>query len=303
MAIAEKFSLTRPKATLMVRHWAHATPKATVLILHGMVEHSARYDAFANKLHDAGYAVLAVDHRGHGETTTTTGPRGYFAPKGGWQVVLEDITAVSDYVRKLYPDVPHFLFGHSMGSILLRCFLAQYGQGYSGAIICGTAPWPGLQGEVGLKLAQALAKVAPKATGSLLNAATFAGYNNGFEKRTDFDWLSRDQKEVDKYIADSECGFVPTNVFFRDLLVGTKLANADETYKATPKDLPLLLISGAVDPVGGKDAVDKVAKHYRAAGVAELSVVTYPEARHELLNETNRDEVVGNIVTWLGERL
>lgn len=302
MTVAEKISLPRPGASLNVLRWAPVegrAPKAVVQLLHGMVEHSRRYAELAEYLIAQGFAVVIHDHRGHGETSTDEGLPGFFGASDGWSVVLADVHAVREWVDGEYPGVPHFILGHSMGSLLLRDYLSRHGKGLTGAIVVGTAIWPTGKGDAGLKLAEVLARVAPKSRGSLLNAAMFAGFNDGLEGRTDFDWLSRDRAVVDAYVADPQCGFVPTNVFFRDLMVGTRRANSLVAYQNCPADLPLLIISGAEDPVGGSGAVAEVVGKYRNAGKERLRFAVYEGARHEILNEINRDEVFADVVRWL----
>nr|WP_120491822.1 alpha/beta hydrolase [Corynebacterium lactis] len=303
MTTPEQISLARDGATLNVLRWdpagkagAARQPRAVVQLVHGMVEHSRRYAEFAEYLIAQGFAVVIHDHRGHGETVTDEGLPGFFAASRGWEVALDDVHAVREFVDQEFAGVPHFLLGHSMGSLMVRDYLSRHGAGLAGAVVVGTAIWPEGKGDAGLRLAELLTRLRPKAKGRLLNAATFAGFNNGLEGRTDFDWLSRDHQVVDAYIADPNCGFVPTNTFFRDLMVGTRRANSPEAYRAIPSDLPILVISGAEDPVGGAGAVAEVVGKLRGAGVEDLRFEAYPGARHEILNEINRDEVFADIV-------
>lgn len=320
-------TISRPGATISVKLWpledaesadrtSASGPKGVVQIVHGMAEHCSRYDDFAIFLNSKGYAVVAHDHRGHGDTVTEDSPLGYFAAESGWDVAVSDLAAVRSYVDAKYPGVPHFMLGHSMGSLMLRDYLGRSGapmglggrvtgdevyggEGLAGAIVMGTVVWLGVQADIGVALSALLKKFAPKAEGKLLNTLSFAGFNAKTEKRTEFDWLSRDHAQVDAYIADSKCGFIPTNTFFSDVLSGAKAANADAMYSSTRKDLPILVTSGAEDPAGGAGAVAEVYGKYREAGVSDVRFKTYPGARHEILNEINGAEVYDDIVGWL----
>ncbi|MFO6450228.1 alpha/beta hydrolase [Corynebacterium sp. HMSC064E08] len=309
MTSAVRTSLSRPGATLNVLRWvpendkgAPITPKGVVQIVHGMVEYANRYAKFAEYLVSQGYAVVAHDHRGHGMTKTDAGIPGYFADYGGWNLILEDLHAVRQYVDAEFPGSKHYILGHSMGSLLTRNYIAKYGEGLTGVIIMGTVSWPGAKGDAGMKVANLLAKIRPTAPGKLLNTLTFADYNKGFERRTKFDWLTRDHKVVDAYIADDKCGFVPTNAFFRDLLVGTHYANSSEAYEKAPDELPLFVVSGAVDPAGGAACVTEVVGKYLNAGKKDVRFKVYPDGRHEILNELNKEEVYSDIVAWLESR-
>jgi alpha-beta hydrolase superfamily lysophospholipase len=281
------------------------TPRAVVQIAHGMAEHAARYERFAEALTGAGYAVYANDHRGHGQTATTEG-HGYLADRDGWGTVVADMSAVTQFVQAEHPGVPVVLFGHSMGSFLSRAYAAQHGSRLAGLILSGTAGNPGPLAAVGKGVAGAQARLrGRKHQSGLMNTLTFGQYNSAFKpNRTDFDWLSRDDAEVDAYIADPLCGNVFTTSFYSDLLGGLQQINRTAAYAAAPRDLPVLVIAGSADPVGnaGKGPRE-VAGAYRSAGLSDVTTTIYPDARHELLNETNRDEVTADILAWLDEHL
>ncbi|WJZ02142.1 alpha/beta hydrolase [Corynebacterium freiburgense] len=282
---------------LCVYTWPVDSPRGVVRIAHGMVEHGRRYNALAEYLNEHGYAVVAHDHRGHGNTKGV--PRGYFADEHGWDAVIADIQTVGRYAAERFPEKPQFLVGHSMGSFLTRDYIFRYGDELRGAAIIGTGTWAGLVGQIGLNLANLLSMKSPKEPGKLLTSLVFAGFNKGFEQRTDFDWLSRDHAEVDAYMADPDCGFAATNRFFADFLGAVKQC---EQYFDLPVVLPVYIASGELDPVGGINAVNDVAAAYRRRG---LDVVThvYPGARHEIFNETNKEEVYQHLVQWLDSRL
>lgn len=280
-------------------------PTAVVQIAHGMAEHAARYERFATALTGAGYAVYAEDHRGHGRTSERTG-MGYLSDADGFDTVAADIDALFRVAQEEFPGRPLVLFGHSMGSMLARHYASSHSPDIAALILSGTAGDPGLLGKVGQQVARAEAKVRGARTPSpLMNAMVFGQYNKAFKPtRTDFDWLSRDEAEVDAYIADPLCGKVFSSGFYADILSGLARINDDANVSKVRGDLPILLIAGTKDPVGdnGK-GVSAVGEQYRRLGVRDVTVTLYADARHELLNETNRDEVTADVLSWLAQRL
>lgn len=276
--------------------------KGVIQIAHGLSEHAGRYVAFAEKLTEEGYAVYANDHRGHGQTAGSPEKAGYFEDSPFWKTALEDMHQLTRIIQKEHIGLPIFLFGHSMGSLLTRQYITQWGTRLSGAIICATGGDPGMLGTVGAVIAKLTAAINGKKERSpFLNKLSFGQYNTAFQpNRTEFDWLSREETEVDKYINDPYCGVVFTAGFWVDLLKGVKYINSKEAYSKTPKDLPLLLLAGDKDPVGdmGKGVL-QVKQAYEKVPIKNLQCTLYPEARHELLNETNRKEVISDILNWL----
>ena len=270
-------------------------PRAVIQVVHGMTEHSARYERLATAAVAAGYAVVADDHRGHGLT----------APPGGWERVLTDLSAVLDAERASWPGAPVVLLGHSWGSFLVRLLAARRGRDLAGLIVMGTGGDPGAAGRVGGAVGSLLCRLrGPAAPGRLLHFLVFggpSGFNRSFAPaRTEVDWLSRDEAEVDAYVADPLCGFVCSNAFFRDLAVGPGAAARPAVYRAAPRDLPVLVVSGGRDPVGAAGRGPRqVADAYRRAGAGDVVLRLYPGARHELLNETNRDEVTRDLLDWI----
>ncbi|MCR5761624.1 MAG: lysophospholipase [Sphaerochaetaceae bacterium] len=280
-------------------------PKAFIQILHGMAEHSDRYARFAKFLNKNGYAVFAGDHRGHGDSIED-GLKGYFTEKDGWDRIAEDASELAAFVTSQHAASTTFLFGHSMGSFLARTVMVNNPQFYTGVVIMGTSASMGLVGKVGKLVCKSqISGKGPKEKGVLMDKLSFGSYNNAFKPvRTDFDWLSRDPREVDKYVADDLCGFVCTNAFYLDLLTGIETANNVRRAKSLPSDLPLLIISGEADPVGANGkGVRKVYDLYKKAGISDVTLKLYPEARHELLNETNRSEVEEYILSWFEAHL
>lgn len=292
--------------SIFVQLWLPAgEPRALVLIAHGMAEHGARYERFAERLTASGYAVYVPDDRGHGKTATEE-ELGYLADKEGFRRVIDDDHEIAKRMQDSYPGLPLFLFGHSMGSFVSQGYIALYGEGLSGCVLSGTSgPMPAAL-MAGGKAVAALGCLfkGRRAKAPLANRLSFGSYNDAFKpNRTEFDWLSRDPAEVDKYVADPRCGFVCTYGFFKDFLAGLSFIHRPEVMARIPKSLPILLVSGSTDPVGAASgAVDALAAMYRGLGIGRVDEKLYEGARHEILNETNRDEVMSDIVAWLEER-
>lgn len=295
-------------ATIWLHSWLPedgGAVRGVVQIAHGMGEHAARYAPFATFLTGAGYAVYANDHRGHGMTAGAAGHRGHFADADGWRLALEDMRRVAAIIAADHPALPLFLFGHSMGSFLARSFILRYGAPLQGVVLSGTGGDPGLLGWLGLALARGEIRVrGARAASGLLTKLSFAGFNAPFRpNRTPFDWLSRDDGEVDRYLADPFCGGYFTAAFFRDLFSGIREVSRPIAVGDVPAGLPILLLSGERDPVGnGTRGVRQVADAYRRAGVRDVTCRFYPDGRHEMLNELNRDEVHRDIAGWLDAR-
>lgn len=276
------------------------TPKAIVQISHGMAEHCARYQRFAEALCRAGFAVIAHDHRGHGETAVIPDDLGFFAECDGWSKVVADLGAVQDAARAAWPAVPVFLFAHSMGSFIAQDFIAGQGARLAGLVLCGsngTAP-PSI-GRLVARLERL--RLGARGRSGLLLQQAFGAFNKTIANpRTEFDWLSRDPAEVDAYIADPLCGFNVTTQLWIDLLDALARLATDRHKAAVPKDLPILAIAGDADPVsrGGK-GIAPLIEGYRRVGIRSAEMRLYPGARHELMNEIIRDEVVGDMFRWL----
>jgi len=280
-------------------------PRGIVQIAHGMAEHAARYERFAEALTGAGYAVYANDHRGHGQTAAPA-DHGYFADRDGFATVVGDLSSVSEFAQAEHSGVPLVLFGHSMGSFLSRAYAAQHGARLAALVLSGTAGDPGPIATVGKGLATVQARLRGRRHASgLMDKLTFGQYNSKFKpNRTSFDWLSRDESEVDKYVSDPLCGNVFSAAFYADLLGGVQQVNGAAAFAAVPRDLPVLVTSGELDPVGdnGKGPRE-VGDKYRKAGVTDVTTTIYPEGRHEVLNDTNRDEATADILAWLDQHL
>ena len=280
--------------------------KGIVQISHGMAEWAYRYDYFAKALNREGYIVYANDHRGHGLTAPSMEDVGYISDNDGFFDKVEDMRELNQLIREEHPSLPVVLFGHSMGSFLSQRYIQLYGSDLVGVILSGSN---GKQGPI-INLGIALAYLEMKFKGRrhrsrLLDKLSFGSYNRAFpDNRTKFDWLSRDEKLVDRYIEDPYCGGIFTSSFFYDFLRGLKMITRRKNLEAVSKNLPIYIFSGSMDPVGGfGKGVEKLKEMYETHGLKEVSLVLYPEGRHEMLNEINRDEVIEDIVRWLNKIL
>ena len=274
-------------------------PRAVVQILHGMAEHMGRYERMAKALNEKGFAVAGRNHRGHGPEAETLG---FFADRDGWDVLLRDAHAVSLDLKKRYPGAPFFLLGHSMGSFLAREYALRWGKELDGLILSGTGFYDKPLCAAGLLLAKLSPKKKPA---NFVNSIAFAGNNKPFSPgRTGFEWLSRDEKEVDKYVADPLCGFCFTGGAFADFFGGLLALTDESRLQNMPKELPVYFMSGDRDPVGQMgEGVKKAAEQFQKARMKDVTVKLYPGARHELFNEINRDEVTADLVDWLSGRV
>lgn len=290
-------------AQLALYEWpAPASPKAVVQITHGLAEHAGRYDRLARALSQAGYAVFASDHRGHGRTARGPSDLGFFGESGGFQRLVNDQLEVNHELALRYPALPRVLLGHSFGSFVSQAYLFEHAHSVSAVILSGTTSANRLLVAPGLGLARALrVPLGPRGKSQLLQQLTFGSYNDAFKPvRTKFDWLSRDPAEVDKYVADPLCGFDNSVQGWIDLLGGLLYIRSSERQRRLPKELPIYLISGTADPVGdmGKGPT-RLAQQYAAAGLKRVKLNLYPSARHELFNETNRTQVTNELIAWL----
>lgn len=270
--------------TLATYAWDAATePRAVVQIAHGLAEHAARYDRLAADLNASGYLVRATDHRGHGGSITEVA--GDFGA-AGFDGLITDVAAYGGALRTEHPDLPLFLIAHSMGSFAAQAVLLENSEQYAGVVLSGSTALDGL------------AAVMAQSEGP----AGLEAFNAGFEHRTGYEWLSRDEAEVDAYVADPLCGFdLPEETV--PALFGPAARLADhEVLSGIRSDLPLLIVSGSADPLaGGGDLVRLLGKRYQAAGLTDVTVKLYDDARHEIFNETNRDDVARDVIGWLDQ--
>ncbi|MGA2793813.1 MAG: lysophospholipase [Roseiarcus sp.] len=293
------FAIERDGATIAVRRWLpDGAPRAAVQIAHGLAEHSARYERLAVALTGAGYAVYASDHRGHGPACPAA-DLGFFAAEDGWRKCLDDLWAVNRRIAADLPELPIVFMGHSLGSIMGQQFIAEHGAALAGAVLSATSGTPPAILPLGRLLARFERwRLGPLGHSALLRKMLFEDFNKPFKPaRTDFDWLSRDPGEVDKYIADPLCGFAFTVQLAIDLLDAIGPIASKEMVARVPKTLPIYIFSGARDPVGVQ--LQGLLEAYRDAGLTKVTTRIYPDAHHEMLNETNRDEVTADLIDWL----
>lgn len=288
--------------SLFVYEWLPSqTPHGVVQIVHGMAEHAARYEDTARALNSAGWAVYAADNRGHGKMTREQ-DLGHFADHDGWATVLRDLKRVRDEARSRHPEGPFVLMGHSLGSFLVQSFLFTYPGSIDAAVLSGTNGDPGPIALAGAAAALLeCMRMGKRGKSKLLDQLSFGKFNMPFKpNRTAFDWLSRDPAQVDRYVADPRCGFMVTTQAWRDILFGLRENARPENLAKIPKNVPIYLFSGAKDPVSAETkGVEKLIAAYRAAGLTELESRFYPDGRHEMVNETNREEVWRDLITWL----
>lgn len=281
-------------------------PAALVQISHGMAEYAARYDYFAADLVLRGFAVYAHDHRGHGETAGSLENLGYLADKEGFERVTLDLKEVIARFKKDFPAKKIFLLGHSFGSFIAQNYIEHFGSEINGCILSGSAGPRLALVNAGRFIAGFIIMLKGKRHRSLfLQEMAFGKYNKGIENPASKNaWLSRDVEEVRKYDSNECNGFLPPAGFFYDLFTGLSRIHLKKAMKQIPKDLPIFLFAGTADPVGdyGK-TVKALAGIYRVLGITDITLTLYPEGRHEMLNEINKDEVIHNIVEWLRKRV
>ncbi|MCG7408673.1 lysophospholipase [Paenibacillus sp. ACRRX] len=279
--------------------------RGIIQIAHGMTETALRYERFAAELIQQGYIVYANDHRGHGKTASRPEQLGHME-KGDFMGMVHDMGQLSQYVQERHPNVPLVLFGHSMGSFLSQMYITKYGHLLHGLILSGSNGPRGLDLSAGVRVSQVIRALKGAAHRSeFINNLAFGGFNRSFKPSlTPFDWLSRDEQEVQKYIDDPMCGYVCTVGFYYEFFCFLKEVHHPSTLAKVPLKLPVLIVSGSQDPVGnfGK-GLRKLKALYKQLGVQEVSLILYPGARHELLNETNRDEVTLDCIEWLNRLL
>ncbi|WAH35162.1 alpha/beta hydrolase [Alicyclobacillus dauci] len=274
---------------------------AVVVLLHGMGEHIGRYESFAQVLNREGYVVYGHDQRGHGKTGEATTSHGYLGPNG-FQQLVDDAAQMVHLVKDAHPNVPVVLFGHSMGSFVAQSFLSRHAGKIDACVLCGSNGPEGRLLLVARYLAKRYArKFGVHAESKLLTKLTFGAYNRAFRpNRTPFDWLTRDTDALQAYLSDSQCGFPLSAASMHDMFTELGEIFRRERMSQIPRDLPIFIIAGEADPVGhqGK-GIYRLIDVYRKAGLTAVSYRIYPQARHELLHEINRETVYQDILAWL----
>lgn len=298
--------ITNDGEKIFYYHWKTINPKGIVQIAHGVGEHAGRYKPIASLLQEQGYEVYANDHRIHGNSVKSKDLLGFYEGGNYFNDAVEDMHELTKIIQQEHPDRKVILFGHSMGSLLSREYVTKYGKDLDALVLSGTASFMKGLGTVGLAGAN-ITKffIGRKRSSSTLKSLFFSEFNKKFKpNRTKVDWISRDDKQVDLFESDPlRIEDFSTSVFI-DILKGSKKINAQRTFEATPKDLPIYIFSGDKDPVGemGK-GIKKVANQYKKAGINDLTLKIYEGGRHEMLNEINKEEVEQDFINWLNHRI
>ncbi len=273
--------------------------KGVICIVHGMAEHSDRYIDIAKYLCENGYAVFMHDHAGHGKSVKDDDDLGYFGNDNGNEKIVDDVKEVISVVKKKYPSLPVILWGHSMGSFVVRRFTAKYPELCDGAVFCGTSG-ANPAAAAGIATANLIVKLlGPRHRSNLLDTMAFGAYNKKFTGNTGFEWLSKNSKNIEDYVIDKLCGYKFTAAGFKDLFSLLASVSSKEWYNAVPSDLPVYLIAGDMDPVGnyGK-GVSEVYNKLKESGHTEVSIKLYKGLRHEIHNEDIRTTVLDDILRF-----
>ncbi len=286
--------------------WAtEGSPRAILLIAHGMSEHALRYNAFAEKACALGFSVFSSDHRGHGKTAKSKEELGFLAEKDGFFRVVEDQKELCAEIHKKYPNTPLILVGHSFGSFISQNYIENYSSTLNACVLLGSAgPNPAVG--FGSLVANTVSLTSGRRNISkLLDKLSFGSFNKGIkDSKTDFDWLSRDEAMVQAYIDDELCGFTCTAGFYQDLMRGLKKTHNPKEMAKIPEKFPVLILGGTSDPVSnyGK-TLKKLFSIYKKNGMQNVQFKLYDDARHELLNELNKEEVMMDVFNWINDRI
>jgi len=283
---------------IQVFTWENENPSAWIHINHGMAEHAKRYNAFAEQLVTAGFSVVAHNHRGHGDSATTH--VGSYGQAASWSNVLKDLETVRDEICG--QSLPYFIFAHSMGSFIAQSYLSTCSRKIDGLILSGSNLQPAWLSKAGRFVASIeRIRLGRDSSSQLLQFLSFGSFNQAFKpNRTEYDWLSTDSEQVDKYISDPLCGFPCSTGLWHEFLNALAQLFKKGNLKNIQANLPILIIGGSQDPVGlmGK-GLAKLARAYEDAGQKQVTLTLYENGRHEMLNEVNGDKVGLDIIGWL----
>lgn len=302
----EKITSTDSKNDLNVIIWeTEKEPIGVLQIVHGMAEYIDRYDNFAKYMTEHGFNVIGHDHLGHGHSVSNEHDYGFFAEENGDKIIIEDMHSVTQYSREKWEELPNFILGHSMGSFCLRQYLTKYSNDVFGAIIMGTGWIPSAAALLGKTIATNTCKSKGSHTvNPLLIKLTLEPYNKPFAPaRTNCDWLSRDEKQVDLYVNDKLCGFDFTAGAYKDFFTVLEKIAKNRQLIGMRKSLPILITSGSVDPVGGKKACEKLNAQYKRCGINDVTLKLWENDRHEILNELDKSNVYRYIYNWLKSKI
>jgi len=301
-----KIPSTDGKNMLNVVLWeTEGQPKAVLQLVHGMAEYIERYEPFAEYLTENGYSVIGHDHLGHGKTAKTENDLGYFASENGDKIIIDDMFEVTKFAVQKWNNVPNYILGHSMGSFCVRQYLTQHSNDVNGAIIMGTGWIPKPVAGFGKTLATIICKKhGDHYISKTLVKMSIGNNNKPFEPaRTPVDWLSREMTNVDKYVADPYCGFDFTAGAYKDFFTVLEKIAKNKELLGIKKSLPVLVVSGENDPVGGKAACEKLVEQYYATGMLNVTFKLFKYDRHEILNEIDKRFVFLFIKNWLDARV
>ncbi|WP_025162615.1 alpha/beta hydrolase [Paraclostridium bifermentans] len=273
-----------------------------VQISHGMSEEAGRYKRFANYLTDNGYIVYINDHRGHGKSVENINRIGILAQKDGIHCIVKDLNKLTKIIKTENNGLPIFLFSHSMGSFAAQKYIIDYSEDIDGVILSGTNGLHGIEVDLGFLVAKVMSKIQGREKKAyLIDKLAFGGFNKKFKpNKSEFDWLSRDFKEVEKYIENEYCGVVFSNGYFYDLFKLFKEIRNINNLKKINSKLPIYIFAGDKDPVGkfGK-GITKLYENYKKVGIENVEFKLYSGGRHEMLNEINKDEVINDTINWI----
>lgn len=302
----EKIASKDSKNSLNTVIWeTEKEPVGVLQIVHGMAEYIDRYDNFAKYMTEHGFNVIGHDHLGHGYSVSDERDYGFFAEESGDKIIIEDMHSVTQYAKEKWEELPNFILGHSMGSFCLRQYLTKYSNDVFGAIIMGTGWIPSAAALLGKTIATNTCKSKGSHTvNPLLIKLTLEPYNKPFAPaRTNCDWLSRDEKQVDLYVNDKLCGFDFTAGAYKDFFTVLEKIAKNRQLIGMRKSLPILITSGSVDPVGGKKACEKLNAQYKRCGIDDVTLKLWENDRHEILNELDKSDVYDYICTWLKSKI
>lgn len=276
--------------------------KAVIQIAHGMSERAIRYELFAQRLTEEGFLVYANDHRGHGKSSNSMEELGYISDNDGFEDMVEDMKKLTDIIREENPEMKIILFSHSMGSFLAQRYIELYGNGLAGVILSGTNGNPPTAVNLGIFLTKSIMKSkGRKHKSKFIDKLAFGSYNKKITAaNTPFDWLTRDEEEVKKYIADPYCGTLFPVSFFYDLFKGMKTIHKEKNLNNISVDLPIYIFAGNADPVGnyGKGIIS-LYNTYKTLNIKSVTYKLYTGGRHEMLNELNNEQVMRDTIQWI----
>ena len=301
------FSSADGRSGIHCRMWSpEGEPRAIVQIVHGVAEHIGRYHDFASFLSDNGFVAVGDDHLGHGLSVGDESEIGWFAEKDGWELIIKDEKTLRDRMREKFPGIPMILLGHSMGSFMARTYIGYYPDDFDLCILSGTGNTPGIVCRAGRLIARReIRRHGSKYRSATLQKMAFGSYLKGIENPIGpNDWICRDENVIRAYDADPLCGFNATAELMYEMMAGLEIIGSDSHIMKMKKDLPILLVSGSADPVGGwGNGVRTVFDRFKSVGMEDVTIKLYPDDRHEILNELNKQEVYSDVLAWIEKKL